>query len=189
MPQPRVTSTFLSIICFAALAGCKAPEPKPDFRPMATVRDLMTEVIDPNADGVWESVATVVTPEGTEERAPKTDEEWKAVRRHTLALLEASNLLLIPGRSVAKSHEKSEAPGIELEPEQIQAMIEKDRATWTKYAHQLQDSSLAVLKAIEAKDADTVMKVSGEIDLACESCHRHYWYPNDKGPPPHPDEQ
>src|SRR5688572_8488746 len=128
MPLSRAISRTLTIVCVATAAGCQAPPPaapQPEYRPMATVKDLMTDVIDPNADGVWEAVGTIATPEGIEERAPKTDEEWQAVRRHAIALIEAANLLLIPGRPIARAHEKSVAPGVELEPAEIQALLDK----------------------------------------------------------------
>ena len=57
----------------------------------------MDSVVDPNADFIWDSVEVVATLAGTEEKAPKTDEDWKNLRRHAISLLEASNLLLVPG--------------------------------------------------------------------------------------------
>jgi redox-regulated HSP33 family molecular chaperone len=36
------------------------------------------------------------------------------------------------------------------------------------------------LKAIEAKDAEGLLNTSDRIDTACENCHKHYWYPDEK---------
>ena len=36
------------------------------------------------------------------------------------------------------------------------------------------------LKAVAAKDTDALFHSIDSIDKACESCHLHYWYPNDK---------
>jgi hypothetical protein len=36
------------------------------------------------------------------------------------------------------------------------------------------------MKAAEAKDSQALFKAVSGIDKACESCHLHYWYPNDK---------
>jgi hypothetical protein len=33
--------------------------------------------------------------------------------------------------------------------------------------------------AAEKKDADKVFEVGETIELACENCHREYWYPNE----------
>ena len=103
-----------------------------EFRPTATVKDIMVSIIDPEADVLWNAVATIVSLTGTEERAPKTDEEWATVRRSAIQLVEATNLLRIPGRRVANPGEKSENPKIELEPETIQKLIAEDPATWSR---------------------------------------------------------
>jgi hypothetical protein len=167
------------------IAACqRRPEPEtPPYSPDATIKDLMDSIIDPSADVVWESVATVVTPSGTEERQPKTDEEWNMVRRGAIRLVEGSNLLLMPGRHVARPHEKSEVPGIELEPSEMEAMIEKDRATWIKHAKALHAQSIAALRAIDAKDPKALIDIGEKLDNACENCHVTYWYPNQVLPP------
>ncbi len=36
------------------------------------------------------------------------------------------------------------------------------------------------IKAVDAKDKDGLLHALDGIDKACESCHLHYWYPNDK---------
>ena len=56
-------------------------------------------------------------------------------------------------------------------------MINEDRAAFTKMAYDLYDSTLPVLQAIDAKDKDKLLEVSGGIDTACENCHIKYWYP------------
>ena len=116
------------------ISGCTArqePQPQSGYRPTATIKDIMVSIIDPEADVLWNSVATIISAAGTEEREPKTDEEWAAVRQSAIQLVEATNLLRIPGRQVAKPGEKSENPRIELEPETMQKLIADDPASWT----------------------------------------------------------
>jgi hypothetical protein len=81
------------------VAGC-ASEPA-DYRPTATVREIMESIVDPAADAIWGAVEIVATLEGKVEKQPTTDDEWQAVRRHAVTLMEAGNLLVIPGRRVA----------------------------------------------------------------------------------------
>jgi hypothetical protein len=142
----------------------------------------MDSMVDPGADYIWDAVETVVSANGVEEKAPHTDEEWRDVRRHAIMLMEATNLLQIPGRHVARPGEKAEDPKVELAPEQIEDMINKDRAAWIKYAHGLHDATMEAFKAIEAKDKDKLLDVGNAIDEACEKCHLQYWYPNEKKP-------
>ena len=157
----------------------KAAAPAPDFRLTGTIKDLMDGVVDPSADYLWDSVSTIVTRKGIEERRPRTDEDWKNVRRHAIALVEAPNLLMMEGRKVAKPGEKSENPGIELGPEDIQAILDGDRPTFIQKAHALQDAAQKALTAIDKKDVDGLSDAGEAIDEACEQCHLKYWYPAD----------
>ena len=85
-------------------AGIENAEPARslEFRLDATIKDIMDSLVDPSADYIWDAVATTVTAKGKEEKYPRTDEEWKELRRRAIQLMEASNLLLIPGRRVAR---------------------------------------------------------------------------------------
>ena len=104
------------------------------------------------------------------------------VRHGAVALAESANLLMIPGRRVARPGEKSETPGVELEPEEMQAMIDKDREAWDQRARDLNAAAVAALAAIDARDADKLFELGANIELACENCHTQYWYPNEKIP-------
>jgi hypothetical protein len=185
---PMRKYSILGFLLF--LAGCNASQPQPqapppaqaDYRTTATVKDIMDALVDPGSDYIWDSVETVVSAKGTEEKAPHTDEDWKQVRNHAIMLLEATNLLQIPGRHVAKAGEKAEDPKVELSPDQIEDSINKDRASWINYAHGLHDATLEAFKAIEAKDAEGLLNAGDGIDNACEKCHLQYWYPNEKRP-------
>ena len=169
------------------VAGCQqpqpqAPPPQAEYRTTATVKDIMDALVDPGSDYIWDSVETIVSAKGTEEKAPHTDEDWKQVRNHAIMLLEATNLLQIPGRHVAKPGEKADDPKVELSPDQIEAEIAKDRASWIKYAHGLHDATMDAFKAIEAKDTEGLLNAGDGIDNACEKCHLQYWYPNERKP-------
>ena len=147
--------------------------------PTATVKDLMLSIVDPSADVVWLSVTTVVDEKGLLESVPTSDEEWTKVRHGAVTLMEAANLLMMPGRRVARPGEKSETPGVELEPEEMDALIAKDRGAWNERATRLHDVAADVIQAIDAKDANRVFELGEQIEEACENCHRQYWYPNE----------
>jgi cytochrome c556 len=181
-------AVVLGAACQRSRPADPAPASQPEYTPAATVKDLMLSIVDPSADVVWLSVTTVQSEKGIVETAPQNDEEWKKVRSGAIALVEAANLLMMPGRHVAAPGEKSETPGVELEPAEMEALIEKDRAAWNERAKGLHDASLAALQAAEAHDADKVFEVGERIERACEACHAQYWYPNEKIPsfPPDP---
>ena len=137
----------------------------------------MVSIIDPQADVLWNAVATIVSAEGTEEREPRTEEEWTAVRQGAVQLVEATNLLRVPGRLVARHGEKSENPRIELEPETIQKLIADDPATWAALVDRLHDAAVPALNAANARNPKGLFDAGEHIEHACEACHQHYWYP------------
>jgi hypothetical protein len=102
------------------------------------------------------------------------------VRRAAIRLIEGPNLLVMDGRHVAKPGEKSENPGIELEPQQMEDLINKDRESFIKLAHALQDAGGQALSAIDKKNAEGLLDAGEAIDTACENCHLKYWYPLDQ---------
>jgi hypothetical protein len=130
------------------MACGSAPAPPP-FKPVADNKLLMQAVIDPNADLVWDSVKTIVTAKGTEDIRPKTEEQWTAVRNAAVALTESGNLLMLVPRA-------------------------KDGGEWMKRSQELIDTGEAAIRAIDAKNADRLFTVGGDIYEACSNCHRQY---------------
>jgi cytochrome c556 len=178
------------LLLVVAAAGCRrggaeattADPAMPPFISDHTIKDLMLNVIDTNADVVWLSVTTVASEKGLVETRPTTDEEWAKVRAGAITLAESANLLMVPGRKVAPPGHKSEVPGIELEPEEMDALIAKDRPAFYRHARDLYDAAMLAAQAAEKKDADKVFEVGETIEHACENCHKTYWYPNEKIP-------
>jgi hypothetical protein len=152
------------------------------YTPTATIKDLMDSIVDPSADVVWNAVSTTVGNEGAEEKMPHTDDEWVEVRRGAIRLVEAANLLMVPGRHVARPGEKSETPNVELEPTEMEALVNKNHELWVSHVQKFQAASLEALKAVDAKNSTRLFEIGSVVDAACESCHREYWYPNEQIP-------
>ena len=134
------------VLCF----GCSTAESGPPFKPMADVKTLMTTVIDPAADVLWDSVGTVISEEGTDEWYPETDEEWAAVRNSAVVIMESGNLLMIGDRA-------------------------RDTQGWMRMSQGLIDAGALALEAVESKDPDAVFAVGEPVYDACNSCHNLYW--------------
>jgi hypothetical protein len=163
--------------------GCrKAPSSQqaPQLLKPATIKDIMDSMVNPSGEFVFESVYQISDERGIREKAPQTDADWEAVREHVVVLLEAPNLLVMPGRKVAPPDVKSQNPGIELEPAQIQQLIDGDRLAFIRRARGLQDAAAVAMKAVDAKNKDALFQAEDGVDKACENCHLHYWYPNDE---------
>lgn len=174
------------VVVAAGACGQESRESSPAaFRLTASIQDIMLSVVDPSADAIWEAVATIYHPDRSiEERRPETDEEWLALRHEAIRLVESANLMLMEGREVARTGFRSENPGIELEPEQVQALIEDDFETWAQLVGDFYRVSATMLSAIESRDADRLFDEGGPLDVTCERCHQRYWYPDEVGPQP-----
>ena len=182
--SPRVAGV-VAILALAA-AACGAEPRSGDvsapssgaFRTTATIEEIMRYLVDPAADAIWESVVTEVTAEGVFDHVPETDEDWAKLRGHAITLVEATNLLLMPDRRVAAEGSRSEMPGVDLEPEQIEALLAENREAWTQFVGGLSESALVVLSAVDKRDVDALLVAGDGLDLACENCHVRYWYPS-----------
>lgn len=173
----------LTLVTFAACQSKPAEPPQPPYVLSGTIKDIMQGIVDTNADVVWQSVSAVSNEKGLQEIRPQTDEDWAKVKHGAYAIAEATNLLMMPGRQVGRPGDKSETPGVELEPSEMQALIDKDRPNFYKRAGALREAALEIVAAVDKKDADKVFEVGEHIERACEDCHSHYWYPNEVIPP------
>ena len=183
-PRHRHAATSVVLVAASLLSGCAAPAPEqapapeaPPFRPVASIREVMNSVIDPSVDEVWNAVKSVVDDGRLTDHAPAKDEEWAEVRRHALIVSEAANLLLMHDRPVAPPGAPSLAPGVELTPEEIRSLIDKNPDGWNFYVQEFQDSLKPALAAIDAKNAQALFDAGEKIDTTCENCHSTFWYP------------
>lgn len=179
-PLPRRLIQLIALILLA-VAGCTrnapvvpAPTPSP-FQLRASIKEIMDAEVDPAADALWESVGTTVTAAGREDKQPRTPEEWQALRRSAITLIEATNLIVMDGRRIAPA----DAARVAGEPSTavLQQRLDTNRAAFVGFAQTLRQVSLKTLAAIDAKDPERLFDAGAEIDEACEACHLVFWYP------------
>ena len=178
--QPKLVLCAAGLL-LAGLGACsdEAAEAESPYRITATVQDIMDAQIDPAADEIWNSVASIVTASGIEEKQPRTDEEWEAIRLKAFLVIEGANLLAMPGRRVAPEGAPLDPAELAGErPEDIQKAMETNRAAWVRLAQGLHDTGVEVLAAIDAKSPAQLIEAGEKLDTACENCHSTFWYPN-----------
>ena len=124
------------------------------------------------------AVSSEVTPTGVVETVPKNDAEWALVRRNALMMVEAANLLLVPGRHIASPDAANTSNEGELPPAKIEVLVARERAAWTKLIIEFRGAALLALKAAEAHKTEDFDRVGEALDTACESCHLRFWYPD-----------
>ena len=178
MRHPRHCFLLLMLVSLAACQREVAPPaptvPSP-FLIKASIREIMDAEIDPAADVLWESVAII----NAEEKQPRTPEEWQAVRRSAITLIEATNLIVMDGRRISPAGGRYPD---EADPTVLQQRFEANRASFVAMAQALRAVGLKTLDAIDAKDAKRMFELGGDLDEACEACHLVYWYPKDLEP-------
>ena len=142
------TPIGLAAATLALALGCGGAAPPP-FKPIADVKQLMQGPIDPSADAIWDATGWIDTAAGTEERRPRNQAEWDAVRNSAITLTEAGNLLMMTPRA-------------------------KDGGEWMKRSQELIDTGFAAWKAAEAKNVDALFTVGGDLYEVCSHCHQQY---------------
>ena len=145
MRTPRLIGLAGVVVAAACSSG---PQPPP-FKPVVDTKLLMQSVIDPNADLVWDAVKTIDTVKGTEEIRPRTDEQWAAVRNAAVTVAESGNLLMMVPRA-------------------------RDGGEWMTMAQRMIDTGQEAIKAAEAKNAERLFTVGGDIYDSCSACHQKY---------------
>jgi cytochrome c556 len=163
-------------------APAAAPATAPDSSDPAnySIRTIMAALVDPSGDFLFEAVADISDEHGVSHKAPRTPQEWDAVRHHLQVLVDAQKLLSTPGRRAAEPGDRSANPAIENEPEQVQKLLDAEHADFVQRAQRLAQAATVGLKAVDVHDTRALFGAITGIDKACESCHLHYWYPNDR---------
>lgn len=82
---------------------------------------------------------------------------WTAVENSGIALAEAANLLIIPGRVCSNG-----------KPAPIQ------NADWRMWVQELRDAGMATYKAAQSKNQDAILDAAGVVSEACSHCHDKY---------------
>ena len=142
-----------------------------------TIRDIMSSLVDPNAKQMWDSVKYVVGLGGVEEETfPHTDEDWRNLKANAIALIEAANALMIPGRKVSRDPLPDNYPDFQFPPEQIEKMINDDPDTWIAIVQDFQATVFDTLATINQKNLLTFSSTSSDIDNTCNRCHARFWY-------------
>ena len=140
----------------------------------------MDAVIDPSADALWDSVSIIETAKGTVFHQPHTDEEWQEARRHAIALVEGTNLLVMDGRKLVAPGSPVLDQGTSgvLSAEQGQKRFHDQHAAFVQFSLALREAGAQMLTAIDKKDPTGMMNAGAAMDGVCEGCHLTFWYPN-----------
>ncbi len=192
--RPLAISVAL-LLAGALASACSSPKPVPapapaaapqalwgDMKPIVSVKELMQDMIDPASDFIFDSVSTVIQPDGrVVEKAPKTDADWERLRVGAVTLAEGIYLLKVPRPFTPPGDENNSVgpDATELSPAQILAKVQKDPVEWNARIEALRNVGLEVLEIVKRKNTKELWDASENLDVACEQCHASYWYPKE----------
>jgi hypothetical protein len=79
---------------------------------------------------------------------------WEAVENSALAIYEAANLLMLPGRKCANGRD-----------------VPINNPDWPRFVQGLRDAALESYKLAQKKDLDAMLDAADKISTACANCH------------------
>ncbi len=133
---------------FSRSSSGEAPaEPRPPA--VASLKQIMTGIVAPNATVVYDSVGTTISKEGIKEIAPANDKEWAVVSDSAAALVESGQMMLHPDRAI-------------------------DNGDWMRMTRDFIAASQATLKAATEKRPDGIMDSGETLNASCDACHGKY---------------
>jgi hypothetical protein len=149
--------------------GAKAPAAaalKPEVKPEVTadLRQLMRGILFPSSNVIFAAqdddpakVPPAKDPALSPNPLASTYGGWMAVENSALALSEAANLLILPGRKCANG-----------------LPVPMNNPDWPKFVQGLREASLATYKAAQSKNQDNILTAAGDLTTACSNCHDKY---------------
>jgi cytochrome c556 len=83
--------------------------------------------------------------------------KWEAIENSALALAEAANLLIIPGRKCSNG-----------------LPVPMQNADWAMFVQGLREAGMTAYKAAQSKNQDNILMAADAMTTACANCHDKY---------------
>jgi hypothetical protein len=148
--------SILALACSLALAsGCAKVEPTEaavaaPYNTDIPINEVMAHVMNPAAYQFWSGWGVVEDEHGVRDLAPKTEAEWKTIEDGAATVVQATNVIMLPGYARA--------------PE----------ADWNRYAQDVAKLAMQGKQAAEKHDKDALGEIGEKLDVACDACHEKF---------------
>jgi hypothetical protein len=139
----------LSFVMVLLTAGCGSGPQAPPFRVVADTKQLMADVVERQAQIVWDAVGTIVTAEGTQDIRPRNDEDWARVKAAALNLTESGNLLMMAPRA-------------------------QDGDRWMRNVQRMMAEGEKLMQSADRKSPAEIFDGGAELYETCVACHTQY---------------
>lgn len=157
LASKKLRKTTLILLIGGFLAACSAPEETetavaadgPAYNTSLGVKEVMALVLEPASDILWDSGGWVLDASGYEELYPTTDEGWDYVRAQAAVIVEAGNMLALPGRA-------------------------EDNDAWMIYAEGLSEAGILAMEAAASHNEEDFFQAGAQLYSVCTACHQAY---------------
>ena len=136
----------------------------PAFRVEATLAQLMKGILYPSSNVIFAAqnenpadVKPAADPSISVNPLASTYGKWEAVENSGLAIAEAANLLILPGRKCSNGR-----------------AVPLQNPDWPKLVQGLRDAGMTVYKAAQSKNQDNILMAADTMTEACANCHDKY---------------
>ncbi|MGZ3621388.1 MAG: hypothetical protein ACXVAA_12890 [Candidatus Binataceae bacterium] len=167
----------LAFILFASLLTCieaQTPAPAkakasakaaaPASRNPATLAQLMKGILFPSSNVVFfaqgdnpNDVPQAKDPAMAINPLASSYGKWEAVENASLAIVEAANLLTVPGRKCSNG-----------------VAVPVANADWPKLVQGLRNAGMVAYKAAQSKNQEKIVDAADVMTTACANCHDKY---------------
>ena len=157
LPRIALVKTALAACAALLLASCSAPEEgaaesanaNTGYDVSLNVAEVMTLVLEPASDILWDSGGWILDASGYEELYPTTDEGWDYVLAQAAIVVESGNMLALPGRAA-------------------------DNDAWMIYTEGLSAAGMLAMEAAAAHNEEDFFQAGAQIYSVCTACHQAY---------------
>ena len=157
MDSKKIDSTRIGLLLAICLIMIGCSENQPEERPPVettyktslNVQQDMNLVLEPASDILWDSAGWVMDAAGYEDLYPTTDEGWEYVRAQAAVVVEAGNMLALPGRA-------------------------EDEDAWMIYSQGLSEAGILAMAAAGAQNEEDFFQAGAQLYSVCTACHQAY---------------
>ena len=142
-------SSFLAACSDTGESQDAAAVTESSYNTSLTMAEIMSLVLEPASDILWDSGGWVMDASGIEELYPTTDDGWAYVRAQAAVVVESGNMLALPGRAV-------------------------DNDAWMIYSEGLSQAGILAMEAAAAQNKEDFFQAGAQLYSVCTACHQAY---------------
>jgi cytochrome c556 len=166
-----VTCGLLGVVCY----GAESSGPN--------LHELMKNVISVQSQIIWDIGNRAQDDEGNIDARKLTAADWAKIAAAAGRVKRAAQSL------ASAPHVMAAAPGQKIQSEgepsafgasDVQRALDAQPKVFGAFTQQLVGSMDEVLASVTSHDGRKLGEVSNRLDEVCESCHKLFWYPNQK---------